>query len=84
MAREQFDLSQSHSDLLSRLMEMCELPTKKAVLENALLVLGWAAREAQQGRSIASLDSGRKIYREFTMPALQAAQHHRAVAEAGE
>jgi hypothetical protein len=81
MAREQFELSKSHSDLLTRLMDMCELPTKKAVLENALVMFGWAVSEVQKGQAIASVNDKRKVYRELTMPVLETARHHRAVAE---
>ena len=71
MAREQFELSSTQSQLLAELMAECDLPTKKAVLENALVVLGWAVSEVKNGRSIAAVNEAKKIYRELTMPVLQ-------------
>jgi hypothetical protein len=76
MAREQFELSETHSRLLTKLMEECELPTKKATLENALTILGWAVKEIKNGRTIASVDEQEKRYRELTMPALEAVRRH--------
>ncbi len=78
MAREQFELSKSHSELLTKLMEECELPTKKAVLENALVIFGWAVAEVQKGYSVASVNEAKKVYRELTMPALETARHAKA------
>ena len=75
MAREQFDLSLAQSQLLEQLMAECDLPTKKAVLENALVILGWAVRETKEGRSIAAVHEAKKVYRELTMPALEAVRH---------
>lgn len=71
MAREQFELSPSQSKLLEQLMVECDLPTKKAVVENALVILGWAVREVKGGRVIAAVNEADKLYRELTMPALE-------------
>ena len=71
MAREQFELSSTQSQLLAELMRECDLPSKKAVLENALVVLGWAVSEVKNGRAIAAVHEGKKVYRELTMPVLQ-------------
>ena len=71
MAREQFELSSTQSQLLTDLMAECDLPTKKAVLENALVVLGWAVSEVKNGRSIAAVHEAKNIFRELTMPVLQ-------------
>ncbi len=72
MAREQFELSDTHSKLLTALMQECGLPTKKAAVENALTIFAWAVKERKSGRSIAAVDEARKVYRELTMPALDA------------
>jgi len=72
MAREQFELSLTQSNLLELLMVECDLPTKKAVVENALALLGWAVREIKGGRTIAAVQEKDKLYREITMPALDA------------
>lgn len=74
MARLQLDLSRTHDDLIAALMEMCDLRTKKDVVENALMLLGWAAREAQLGLTIAAVDEASKTYKELQIPALIGAQ----------
>jgi hypothetical protein len=77
MAREQFELSPTQSQLLEQLMRECDLPTKKAVVENALVMMGWAVREIKGGRVIAAVDESDKLYRELTMPALEAVRRKR-------
>ena len=74
MARLQLDLSESHERLLVRLMEVCDLSTKKDVVENALLLLGWAADKTAQGLTIAAIDERRKIFKEVQTPALEGAR----------
>lgn len=74
MARLQLDLSESHDLLIDRLRELCDLSTKKDVIENALLLLGWAAGEASKGLSIAAIDEDRKVYKEVNTPALEGAK----------
>ena len=74
MARLQLDLSDTTSTLIDQLMELCDLKTKKDVVENAVLLLGWAASEVNAGRSIAAIDEKRKIYKEIHTPALEGAR----------
>jgi hypothetical protein len=59
MARLQLNLSDTSENLISRLMPLCDLRTKTDVVENALMLLGWAATEASQGRTIAALEGAR-------------------------
>jgi hypothetical protein len=73
MSRLHLDLSDSHDVLIQRLMHVCDLQTKKEVIENALVLLGWAASEAAKGLQIASINEDRKVYREVQTPALQKA-----------
>jgi len=85
MARLQLELSESHERLLNKLMDVCDLSTKKDVVENALLLLGWAAEKSAQGLSIAAVDEKRKIYKEVQTPALEgartSAERHRELVE---
>jgi hypothetical protein len=74
MARLNLDLSETHEILLERIMKLCDLKQKKEVVENALLLLGWAAAESAKGLSIASVDEERKLYREIQTPALSSAR----------
>jgi hypothetical protein len=67
------ELSDTHAILLDRLMSLCDL-NKKEVVENALMLLGWATSEAAKGLSIASVDEKRKVYKEIQTPALQSAR----------
>jgi len=79
MARLQLDLSKTHDELITTLMEMCDLHTKKDVIENALMLLGWAAKETQRGFMIAAVDEESKTYKEIQTPALIGARRTGAV-----
>ena len=74
MSHLHLELSASHDALVEKLGEICDLRTKKDIVENALMLLGWAASEAAKGLSIAAVDEKRKLYREVTTPALQNAR----------
>jgi hypothetical protein len=74
MARLQLDLSETHDEVITMLMEKCDLRTKKDVVENALILLGWAATEAQHGHIIAAVDEKRQVFKELQTPALMGAQ----------
>ncbi|MEA2878525.1 MAG: hypothetical protein QOF14_3721 [Hyphomicrobiales bacterium] len=76
MARLQLDLTETHDALLTTLMKMCDLRTKKDVIENALMLLGWAATEASNGLMIAAVDETGKTYKEIQTPALMGARRH--------
>jgi hypothetical protein len=64
------DLSPQHEALITHVMEMSALKSKKDVIENALTLMGWAVAASAKGLSIASVDDERKIYREIQTPAL--------------
>lgn len=74
MARLNLALSETHDALIDDLKELCDLKTAKDVIENALMLLGWAAAEAVKGRSIASVDEEHKVYQEVQTPALLGAR----------
>lgn len=82
MARLQLDLSETQDKLISELLVMCDLRTKKDVVENALMLLGWAAIETQRGLTIAAVDEVNKIYKEIQTPALLGARRVPVVAAA--
>jgi Arc/MetJ family transcription regulator len=77
MPRLQLDLSDTDDELISRLIDICDLSTKKDVVQNALMMLGWAATEVQHGRGIAAVDEANKVYKELQTPALLGARHWR-------
>jgi Putative peptidoglycan binding domain len=74
MSHLHLELSASNDDLVEKLGEICDLKTKKDIVENALMLLGWAASEAAKGLSIAAVDEKRSVYREVQTPALQNAR----------
>ena len=74
MARLQLDLSDTQDELITELMAVCDLRTKKDVIENALMLLGWAATEVQRGLLIAAIDDTNKVYKEIETPALMGAR----------
>ena len=74
MARFNLFLSDTQDALLDDLKKLCDLGSKKDVVENALMLLGWAATEAAKGLSIASIDESRRVFREVETPALQGAR----------
>jgi hypothetical protein len=74
MARLQLDLSDTNDEIIDTLMVMCDLRTKKDVVENALMLLGWAANEAQHGYTIAAIDEKNEVYKEIQTPALLGAK----------
>ena len=76
MARLQLDLSDTSDALIERLIPMCDLRTKKDVIENALMLLGWAAAESSNGRTIAAVDEREKVFKEINTPALEGAKYY--------
>jgi hypothetical protein len=74
MARFNLTLTDTQDALIEDVKELCGLKTKTDVIENALMLLGWAAAEAAKGLSIAAVDEARKVYRGIQTPALQGAQ----------
>jgi hypothetical protein len=74
MARLQLDLTNTQDEMVTTLMEVCDLRTKKDVIENALILLAWAATEAKRGLMIAAVDETSKTYKEIQTPALMGAR----------
>ncbi|MDJ0920576.1 MAG: hypothetical protein QNI84_05570 [Henriciella sp.] len=75
--RLQLELSDTYTQMIERLIPLCDLRTKKDVVENALTLLGWAAAEASKGRSIASIDDSEETVREFSSTALEGASSYK-------
>jgi hypothetical protein len=78
MSRLQLELSDTYEALIDKLQPLCDLKTKKDVVENALLLLGWAATEASRGLSIAAVDESRRVYKEVHAAALEGAKTFQA------
>lgn len=68
--RVQFDVPEDRLAELQQLMKSCGIETRKDLFNNALTLLEWAVRESSRGRTIASVSSDEKSYRELQMPVL--------------
>jgi len=75
MARLQLELSDTYEALLERLQTISDLKTKKDVIENGLMLLGWATTEVSRGATIAAVDESNKVYKEVHTPALEGAKN---------
>jgi metal-responsive CopG/Arc/MetJ family transcriptional regulator len=75
--RFQIDLSSKLVTELDELMELCDIPTKRDLVNNALTLLRWAVDEVRRGRTIASVNETEQRYRELSMPILTAASSKR-------
>ncbi|MBL8905651.1 MAG: hypothetical protein JNM20_03130 [Rhizobiales bacterium] len=74
MARLQLELSDTYEALVEKLQPLCDLQTKKDVIENALVILGWAATETSRGLTIAAIDQDQRIFKEIHTAALEGAK----------
>jgi hypothetical protein len=73
-ARLQVRVNDEQKELVDGLQVLCGLKTQTSVIENALMLLAWAANQAHKGLVIASIDEKNKRYREVHLPALEGAR----------
>ena len=73
VVRKNFEFDRRYIEMMDRLQEVCGLKTETSVVEEALVLLAWAAGEAAKGHVIGAYDENKKILREITTPALQKA-----------
>jgi uncharacterized protein YwlG (UPF0340 family) len=78
--RKNFDFTERHNELLKELRIVCDLKHEVNVVEEALVLLGWAIGEVRQGRKIGTFDEKEKILREISTTALINAARHKAPA----
>lgn len=69
--RLQIEIEQEQMAELERFQELGGLRTKKDLLNNALTLLKWAARERGQGNAIVSLNEREQVRKELEMPFLE-------------
>jgi len=74
MARLQVRVNDQQKQLVDRLRVLCGLKTETAVVENALMLLAWAAAQSHRGLAIASVDVPKKRYDIVHIPALEGAR----------
>lgn len=82
--RLQIEIERHAMDELEDLQKLGGLKTKRDLLNNALTLLKWAAREKSKGHSICSASSDGHIHKELELPFLEtvAVTVHRAAAAA--
>jgi hypothetical protein len=68
MNRIQIEFSDERISQIEKLMEKCGIRTKKDLINNALTLLEWAARERESRRIIASIDESEDKYKEVLLP----------------
>jgi hypothetical protein len=71
VARFQVEIDENQMRELEQLAELGGLRTKKDLLNNALTLLKWAARQKTQGNAILTFDRDAGVYRELEMPFLE-------------
>jgi hypothetical protein len=72
--RLQVRVNDQQKQLVDRLQVLCGLKTQTAVIENALMLLAWAAAQSHRGLAIASVDEKNHRYNEVHLPALEGAR----------
>lgn len=68
MSKFQAEIKPEQFDEIEKLMEKCNISSKKDLLLNAVAFLAWAVDEKMAGRMIASIDEAEGRYKEITMP----------------
>lgn len=69
--RFQVEIDQEQMNELERLQTLGGLRSKRELLDNAITLLKWAARERGRGCSIVSMNEERAALKELTMPFLE-------------
>jgi hypothetical protein len=75
--RKNFDFTERYAELLKELKSVCGLKSEVNVIEEALVLLGWAAGEVRKGHTIGAFDEGHKVLREISTTALLNAKRHK-------
>ncbi len=69
--RLQVEIEQEQMEVLEELLKLGGLRTKRDLLNNALTLLKWAAREKSKGNSICSASPNGHLQKELEMPFLE-------------
>lgn len=70
--RLQVEMDKEHMEEFEELLKLGGLRTKRDLLNNALTLLKWAAREKAKGNSICSVGSDGQLQKELELPLLEA------------
>ena len=71
VTRFQVEIDQTEMDELERLQQLGGLRTKRELLNTAMTLLKWAAREKGRGCAIVSIDDHKGQLKELEMPFLE-------------
>ena len=71
--RIQLELDTSKAEFLDRFRVASGAATQKELINNAITIFRWAAKQVAAGRTIAAIDEQSETLRELQMPALEAA-----------
>ncbi|CAM2007544.1 hypothetical protein [Acanthopleuribacter pedis] len=75
--RIQYEISETNLKRIEELMKITGAETRKELFNNALTILGWAARNSQKGLAIGAINEENNTFRELQTPALEHAAAYR-------
>ena len=75
--RKNFEFDPRVIETIQYLKDACGLRTETLVVEEAIVLLGWAVGEIASGRKIGAYDEKRQVLSEITSPALERAKSWR-------
>src|SRR5690242_16457284 len=73
--RKNFDFDPRYIEIMGRIKKMCGLKTDTSVVEEALIIMAWAANAAARGQKIGAYDERSGVLGEITSTALEKARH---------
>jgi hypothetical protein len=82
MSSHTVTLTKIQDEIIERVMKLCDLKDKDQVLTEGLLLLSWAAVEANLGMSIGALHEKSRRFKEVQTAAIMAAKRNTATAHA--
>jgi hypothetical protein len=82
MSRLQVSLDDEDLALIETIQELCKLKNKSEVIQEALMLLGWASVQASNGMTIAAVDQENNRFKEVETQALQRARSRKVRAAA--
>ena len=75
--RIQLDLSSRQVERFNLMMEMCDMSTRKELVNNAFTFLEWAVKESLSGKKIVSIDEKTGDKTTVCLPAIESAYMNR-------
>lgn len=72
--RLQLTVDKEDLELIDKIQKLCKLDGRSDVVQEALVLLGWAASAANDGLTVAAVDEVNNKFREVETKALQRAR----------